>query len=317
MASEGVSLFESSVSTVDENMSINDVGLNTEDENIILERLNQLREWQAAQQKALVESQLDQQKMLQLEKNKLYELFGLSAEASLRDDNDGSTDSSFAYQNVQNAHDIAETPKRNEEQTERLICGAPIELNSPSMNQLQKIIENMAIRSPNRDTNNPEDLLAANIPKRPYLKRGEGLKTRFKIAPDAFRLDKLPKYKYAQRVQKHAQSTHARKQRHQEITAIKSSADAGVRASSEGQQNKARDAICMQSANQTENIAQVKQSTKRPSPKTQQLKLKTNKSPSANQSKPNFIQGKCVLFFIEIDNCATPSKINTFVFRRK
>ncbi|KAH8248456.1 hypothetical protein KR032_010824 [Drosophila birchii] len=34
-------------------------------------------------------------------------------------------------------------------------------------------------------------------PKRPFLRRGEGLKQRFKINPDQLRLDNLPRYKYA------------------------------------------------------------------------------------------------------------------------
>ncbi|EDW85201.1 uncharacterized protein Dwil_GK14523 [Drosophila willistoni] len=34
-------------------------------------------------------------------------------------------------------------------------------------------------------------------PKRPFLKRGEGLKQRFKISPDELRLDNLPRYKFA------------------------------------------------------------------------------------------------------------------------
>lgn len=36
--------------------------------------------------------------------------------------------------------------------------------------------------------------------KRPYLKRGTGLTTRFRIPPDAFNLKKLPRYKYADRI---------------------------------------------------------------------------------------------------------------------
>ena len=38
--------------------------------------------------------------------------------------------------------------------------------------------------------------------KRPFLKRGVGLTTRFRIPPDAFNLKKLPRYKYADRIKK-------------------------------------------------------------------------------------------------------------------
>ena len=40
------------------------------------------------------------------------------------------------------------------------------------------------------------------VPKKPYLKRGSGLTSRFRIPPDAFNLKKLPKYKYADRIRK-------------------------------------------------------------------------------------------------------------------
>lgn len=40
------------------------------------------------------------------------------------------------------------------------------------------------------------------VVKRPFLKRGVGLKTRFRIPPDAFNLKKLPRYKYQDRLQK-------------------------------------------------------------------------------------------------------------------
>lgn len=50
--------------------------------------------------------------------------------------------------------------------------------------------------------NNFEDDCGNNnkITKRTFLKRGEGLKSRFGVHPDAFKLDNLPKYKYASRV---------------------------------------------------------------------------------------------------------------------
>uniref|UniRef100_A0A1Q3F2G5 Putative t complex protein n=1 Tax=Culex tarsalis TaxID=7177 RepID=A0A1Q3F2G5_CULTA len=35
------------------------------------------------------------------------------------------------------------------------------------------------------------------VPAKPFLKRGEGLKARFKVDPNVFKLDNLPKYKYA------------------------------------------------------------------------------------------------------------------------
>lgn len=35
------------------------------------------------------------------------------------------------------------------------------------------------------------------VPKRPFLKRGQGLTNRFKIHPDRYKLQNLPKYKFS------------------------------------------------------------------------------------------------------------------------
>lgn len=293
MSANEISLFNSSVSTVDGNASINN---DMENEDVILARLNELRLWQESQRKSLVESQLDQQKMLELEKHKLYALFGLSAdESSLQDAGADSTESSFGTHNNQHQqqqqlkmiNSVEETPKTNQNHCNPSVEQKSIELKSPSINQLHKIIENLANRSPKRDVQNNHTENTADIPKRPYLKRGEGLKNRFKISPDTFRLDNLPKYKYARRMQKHAQSQKSRKQRHhQEIPTndtITSTADVGVASTSEGQQNNVKD-DGVQNRSQCDDNRKVKETTKRPSPQTLQLKLKSN--PTANISKP-------------------------------
>lgn len=40
------------------------------------------------------------------------------------------------------------------------------------------------------------------VPKKPFLRRGAGLSTRFNMAPDRFSLKKLPPYKYSERIKK-------------------------------------------------------------------------------------------------------------------
>lgn len=300
MAANEISLLQQSALTVDEAMNKNDdIEFNIPDESMILARLNELRQWQESQRKMLAESQLDQQKMLQLEKQKLYAMFGISAEEvsviSLNDDadddDDGPIEKSYNFQSNQNVHDFNETPKVLRNENLQPIGEKPLELHSPSIKQLQKIMDNIALRSPNHKDQHPNEI-PENIPKRPYLKRGEGLKNRFKISPDAFRLDKLPKYKYAQRMQKHAQSTLSRKQRHQEITTndtIISSAAEGVvdNTTSEGRQNNTKDA-CIAKSHKTknENNCNLKPTTKRPSPhRTLQLKLKPNATKNAHKTK--------------------------------
>lgn len=296
MAANEISLFNSSVSTVDGNASVtNDMS----NEEILMTRLNELRQWQESQRRSLVESQLDQQKMLEMEKHKLYAMFGLSADDSTLQDTVGvqSSESSFSVQNNQHHHHqqqqqpnlvnyINETPITHANNYNAKAEEKSLELHSPSLNQLQKIIENLANRSPLRDSHHHQQIAdTENIPKRPYLKRGEGLKNRFKISPDAFRLDNLPKYKYARRI--HAQSQQSRKQRHQKIPTndtITSTAGVGVAETSEGrQQNNAND-NCIQNRSQCEDNRKVKETTKQPSPRTQPLKLKPN--PTANKVKP-------------------------------
>lgn len=315
MAANELSLFNSSVSTVEGNMSINNDAEHVNNtEEFILARLNELRQWQESQQKSLVESQSDQKKMLELEKQKLYALLGLSAnESDLHDTGACSTESSYFLPHIPSVKvdNNETTPKRSAYSNDLPIDEKPLEIHSPSMNQLQKIIENMAPkRSPRRDRIPDEPNV--DIPKRPFLKRGEGLKQRFKMSPDAFRLDNLPKYKYAQRMQKHAQTTKSRKQRHhQENTTndtIASTAGIRVGVTSEGHQNNAKE----KSTQPSKHIKPM-QTKKRPNPRRpnpQQLQLKPNtvqnkfKSPSDDVKKISHQYnqgryGRCHFFHVD------------------
>lgn len=296
MATNELSLFNSKVTEVNDNMSINNA-IESEiiDENVILTQLNQLREWQESQRKTLLEQQLEQQKMLELEKQKLYNLFGLSAnESDLRNDGVCSSESSYFLPCIPNPNvrssNVNDTPKQLSYTNAKLHDEKPLELHSPSMNQLQKIIENIAIRSPKRDKIPIEPTTVDETPKRPFLKRGEGLKNRFNISPDAFRLDKLPKYKYAQRMQKHAQTKQSRKQRHQEITtndttsavavavaAASIARNDGGGVTSEGHQNNTNDKCIQSSVHSKCNNIQPNRLVKQSNPQIQRLKLKPSK----------------------------------------
>lgn len=178
----------------------------------ILDQLNQLRQWQESQRQILISSQMDQQRLLQWEKEQLYAMLGVNSTHEDIDSPDGSQCASNADAEHIDGEPLTQPAGRKSPQN--VVPANHMQLQSPSMNQLDKIIANLAtntacpLKSPSVDH--------ANIPKRPFLKRGEGLTSRFKIAPDAFRLDKLPKYKYLQRAPKHAQpaSQHQDKQRH-------------------------------------------------------------------------------------------------------
>lgn len=192
MATNDTPLY-TNITELNANKSINDaIEPEIIDENVILARLNQLREWQESQRKTLLENQLEQQKMMELERQKLYTLFGLSGnESDIQNDGVCSSESSYLLPCIQNPNvrnsDVNETPEKLSYTNAKVKNDEkPLELHSPSINQLKKIIENIAIRSPTREKI-VHELLDDDMPKRPFLRRGEGLKNRFKISPDAFR----------------------------------------------------------------------------------------------------------------------------------
>lgn len=196
---DDVSLFQSSISFIGNGMTATVAEDGTIDEDLVLLRLNQLKMWQQTQQQILFDQQLSQRELLQQEKQKLYELFGLSMTSDREQGNDEGDDEEESSDPV-TVKDIESTPAtprkepRNlfHDKDEMILKSPPITLN------MDKIVQNMAVRP----VASAED---RKIPKQPFLKRGEGLKNRFKISPDAFRLNNLPKYKFARRA--HASKT--------------------------------------------------------------------------------------------------------------
>lgn len=300
-AAAETSLFRSSISTVDGNSSINNDETDYPsiagefDENAIFARLNELRQWQESQRQILANSQLDQQKLLQLEKQKLYDLFGL--DASIDNANEDKDDECSS-----NDFDYTEGRKLGESNAEnispniimdRSIERSKLELQSPSISQLNKIIKNMAVRSPAEKR--PDGESNANIVKWPFLKRGEGLKNRFKISPDAFRLNNLPKYKYADRIRKHAQSASLQQQkRHQNnvINVSPTTTTTAAGASVEGHQNNANQPICKEKTyGEQQNTKKLRSDRNNFHPKTVELKLKPTRNLHENhyQQKSNSI----------------------------
>lgn len=173
------------------------------DENMILDRLNELRKWQEEQRMILAENQLDQQKMLHLEKQKLYELFGVSG---IPEDN--SFENNNDISSISNQNGI--TANKNNDECTSKHCDSSmydekeLRLQPQSKQKMKNIVETFVNRSKSGEQkhNYPQN---GDITRRPFLKRGEGLKKRFKISPDAFHLNKLPKYKFANKNTKHAQ----------------------------------------------------------------------------------------------------------------
>lgn len=172
----------------------------------LFERLNHLQQWRDTQQQKLISNQLTQRQLLNLEKEKLYELLGLSLTSDqhdseisdgsycTEDDGESGTEAVFVVNREDNdqAEDI-DSESDTEECTSRTEIEAPVSIPShlalPHKNALQMQFAEVP----------GTDEAVYMIPKRPFLKRGEGLKNRFKVSPDAFRLENLPKYKFARK----------------------------------------------------------------------------------------------------------------------
>lgn len=278
-------LFQSSISFISPGMSstISDDG--TIDENLVLMRLNQLRMWQQNQQQALIDQQLSQRELLHQEKQKLYEMFGLSLNSEKDIDNDedddDTSDAITVKENLKLQNDefpSTESKILFNKNEEILLKSPPIKLN------MDKIVQNMSVRTVASEENK-------NLPKHTFLKRGEGLKKRFKISPDALRLNNLPKYKFAKST--HALSASNINRRHTEekqnpyddgkTSAIPSTVT--TKLPGEGHQNKPNENVIIKKPNQNNNNNnQLKKSKQRLSG---ELKLKSHKRKNVNGAEHN------------------------------
>lgn len=127
----------------------------------ILLRLDELRRYQDEQQQLLLEKQNAQRELLEMEKQRLYEMFGLS-----------------------NADDDSTVGSLMES------CSTQT-FNSPLITRMPQPHPTPPPEQPPAMTTEPAK------PSKPFLKRGQGLKERFKIDPLQLRLDNLPTYKFA------------------------------------------------------------------------------------------------------------------------
>lgn len=159
----------------------NIIAASTATQQDISTRLAALNRWQEEQKRLLEERQNNQRLMLGLEQRNMYQMLGL-----LHNDNtidESILDESLSENDTKDIEQI-ELPRhadfntqQNQEQEYEIIE--------------QENVDNSEVPPPGQ--NSPR----AAKPKRPYLRRGEGLKQRFKVDPDKLRLDNLPRYKYA------------------------------------------------------------------------------------------------------------------------
>ncbi|XP_052863255.1 uncharacterized protein LOC128269891 [Anopheles cruzii] len=147
----------------------------------ILARLEQLKKWQEEQQRVLLEKHIAQQQLLEQEQHKMYEVLGLQPHTVDEDEQE-----SFP-------EDSDSEPEYEETNLEAQLASERIKPNDADNNE-------STLRTSNANFPSLEpkgDAPRKNVPKKPYLKRGEGLRTRFRVDPDKFKLDNLPKYKFA------------------------------------------------------------------------------------------------------------------------
>lgn len=241
------SLFEANLSVIQCIQGTNDVDINKSisEEEIILYKLNELHRWQESQQQ--LSNQLTRCELLKLEKQKLYELLGLSITSDVsqvinnvveeEEDNDDLHENADEIEGV---HPFSDNDDDDDDEQPQRNHFHPTKYLSPKTTAQNSIVQSFNFSS--HDVNeylvetdeNPE------IPKRPFLKRGEGLKARFKISPDAFRLNNLPKYKFALRKthapdkkkSRHSEKRHHHYQQQHHCESIQNNGPSG-----EGQQN--------------------------------------------------------------------------------
>ena len=167
----------------------------------ILLRLEELKKWQVQEQEKLTQKQSNQRKVLSEEQMKMIEFLGItkanSMEQSLQsfmEQTNVESENEYEDIRIQDAISPARSDSEesevsddeNEIQNLKAINAGAIEIESTL--KKTNIIEM---------TEYPTEISDKPVIKRRYLKRGEGLEQRFKVHPDSFKLDKLPKYKFA------------------------------------------------------------------------------------------------------------------------
>ncbi|KAL9895916.1 spindle assembly abnormal 4 isoform 1-T2 [Glossina fuscipes fuscipes] len=174
----------------------------------IVKRLEELNKWQEEQKRLLEERQNRQRQILGIEQQTMYEMLGLCGENTAGDplDNRNSKEELQQKQHKQqNSQESMENMPIKEdadsadyEDVEDFIG----EYTEEDFEECKDVLETEDKLPDINSLNymNPAYANAFKEPfkaKKPYLKRGEGLKQRFKIDPNELRLNNLPRYKYA------------------------------------------------------------------------------------------------------------------------
>lgn len=157
----------------------------------IVKRIEELNRWKEEQQKILEDRQNLQRKMLEIEQRNLYGILGLRNE-------------DFNSSELEEVRDIMQRPligdgKRHQMSSPTRHCATEDDKTVTSGYVSESYVGGAAVGSgatalqPMEFTSDAVHVKA----KKPFLKRGQGLKQRFKIDPEELKLSNLPKYKYA------------------------------------------------------------------------------------------------------------------------
>ncbi|XP_065357296.1 centromere protein J [Calliphora vicina] len=178
------------------NTAVNSVLAKTDKQADIVKRLEELSKWQEEQKKLLEARQTMQRQMLGMEQQTMYQMLGLqsSSELSVLEDIEKVVrEERFLTNQAENLEEYEDQSTEESLETSQLEG----EEESDESEQL-KDVEPASFKTLTSGYETEHGLeVPQNKPKRPFLKRGEGLKQRFKIDPNEFRLNNLPKYKYA------------------------------------------------------------------------------------------------------------------------
>lgn len=140
-------------------------------------RLQELLKFQSEKQNLLLEKQNAQRELLKQEQQQLYEMFGLSAsKLSISD---------LSSNNITNSPSAIRIPETKQSRNE---ASCRKNLSITAFQSAPAVVPVSPLDSSKNDNNQT---------KRPFLKRNQGLTSRFKIDPSALRLENLPKYKFA------------------------------------------------------------------------------------------------------------------------
>ncbi|XP_070498726.1 centromere protein J [Chironomus tepperi] len=158
------------------------------------DKLNELKQYEEEQKNLMI---MTQKSLLTKEQLQMYEILGISLSS---------------FMEMQNNDNLEEINDNNSDDDSHII------------NDYEDPVDDSDIEEQNSPTNYNNELINKNdiisvqqkfdveefketgselqVPKKPFLKRGAGLSSRFNMDPDRFSLKKLPPYKYSDRIKK-------------------------------------------------------------------------------------------------------------------